>query len=610
MKQLFLFLVLIGCSKAQAQHENDNWYFGNYAAISFLGGSPVNLPTASMTTVYSCASISDSSGALLFYTNGRSVYDSNHVEMPNGDGLNAGYSSQQPVLIVKDPLNIDEYYLFTTPDNFSGTTTGFCYSKVDMSLNNGLGDVTLKNIQLLPDCDQKIAGIRNGTNDGFWILIHIQPNDYYAYPVTIDGVGQPVVSTIGFISNEIFPEQGQLKISPNGQFIAHCITRSCAVELASFNNITGEVSNTFVYQLPISQNNFPNGIEFSLSGNRLYISRGSSVASFLSQMDISSGDSTTILNSLQLIYSDSEMAGQIQRAPDGKLYVAQFSQNHLGVIDMPDSLGLQCNYYDTALTLNSECRFGLPNFIWNSELELPSPFAEFDLNSNNICQNSCVSFLNQSLNAGSFYWEFPGGSPSFSFDPEPVICYADTGLFEVLLIASNASANDTLLLQDFLHVTEPNQAIGILSSSDTLICISSQPTSLYQWYFNGLPVLGAIDSFFYAAFDGLYMVTVINSEGCIGMDSIYVIKPSVEVIRPDRSFQISPNPTSESFTIKTSHQGVSRLSIYNTLGQRVANKMVEREQHIDVSYLPTGVYHVTVEVENDFFSQRLLVSRH
>ena len=53
-----------------------HWTFGNRCHISFPnGGDPISEPSHAFTTDEGCASISDDNGNLLFYTDGRDLYD-------------------------------------------------------------------------------------------------------------------------------------------------------------------------------------------------------------------------------------------------------------------------------------------------------------------------------------------------------------------------------------------------------------------------------------------------------------------------------------------------------------------------------------------------------
>ncbi len=70
------------------QGETSNWYFGNNAGIRFNNdGSITPVTDGQLDTFEGCATISDPSGDLLFYTDGINVYDRNHNLMQNGSGL-------------------------------------------------------------------------------------------------------------------------------------------------------------------------------------------------------------------------------------------------------------------------------------------------------------------------------------------------------------------------------------------------------------------------------------------------------------------------------------------------------------------------------------------
>jgi len=74
---LFVFLFTSSISLAQ---QNNNWYFGQRAGISFtnpMTQQPLtsSLPDGMMIADEGSSSISDSTGKLLFYTNGVTVYN-------------------------------------------------------------------------------------------------------------------------------------------------------------------------------------------------------------------------------------------------------------------------------------------------------------------------------------------------------------------------------------------------------------------------------------------------------------------------------------------------------------------------------------------------------
>src|SRR4030095_11967101 len=103
---LFIFL---GTS-CFAQKETNKWLFGLNAGLDFNSGNPVSLSGGQCYTSEGSASISDTSGNLLFYTDGITVWNTNNVMMTNGDGLFGGVSSTQSALIVHMPGEDSLYY--------------------------------------------------------------------------------------------------------------------------------------------------------------------------------------------------------------------------------------------------------------------------------------------------------------------------------------------------------------------------------------------------------------------------------------------------------------------------------------------------------------------
>src|SRR5436190_19787772 len=245
---VLIYFIIFCVGGAYCQKEFDNWFFGIDSWVSFVSGNPINMTGSGLNTGEGCSSVSDSAGNVLFYTDGVFVYNSNHQLMPNGLGLYGGWSSTQSALVIPDPANANLYYIFTV-DQFGGTN-GFCYSKVDMTLQGGLGDVTLKNIQLLTPIDEKLTVVQNATCTGYWVAVHklsSNSTSYYVYPVTASGIGAPVISSVGVLNSSLFAWTGCMKFSPDGTMIANCLYNAYKTEIAYFDNSTGKISNPFLF---------------------------------------------------------------------------------------------------------------------------------------------------------------------------------------------------------------------------------------------------------------------------------------------------------------------------------------------------------------------------
>ncbi len=85
---------------------------------------------------------------------------------------------------------------------------------------------------------------------------------------------------------------------------------------------------------------------------------------------------------------------------------------------------------------------------------------------------------------------------------------------------------------------------------------------------------------------------------------------AIGVEENDADFTLFPNPTSETFTIKTAIEGNSTVEVFNTLGQSVkvlTDIDLSQGQAIDVSKLNRGVYYVNISTEKGTSSQRLVI---
>lgn len=170
---LILFSLL-----SYSQKQGNIWYFGNHAGLNFNYSPPVVLTDGATYNApvelnsEGTAVICDSSGSLLFYTNGEKVWDKNHQVMPNGDGLLSNLSSTQAALILPQPGNNQYYYVFTTDDfDVNSLKYGFRYSVVDMCLNNETGDVTMeKNILLLDTVAEKLTAVKHENGIDYWVI--------------------------------------------------------------------------------------------------------------------------------------------------------------------------------------------------------------------------------------------------------------------------------------------------------------------------------------------------------------------------------------------------------------------------------------------------------
>ncbi len=88
---LLLFCLTPFFSFSQGKEANI-WYFGAYAGVDFNQGSPPGVLHDSQMVnfgIMGCASIADSLGNLLFYSDGVTIWNRNHTPMLNGINMGA-----------------------------------------------------------------------------------------------------------------------------------------------------------------------------------------------------------------------------------------------------------------------------------------------------------------------------------------------------------------------------------------------------------------------------------------------------------------------------------------------------------------------------------------
>ncbi len=348
--------------------EANNWYFGFNSGITFSTDPPTFVSGGQINTYEGCSGISDNAGNLLFYSDGIKVWDRNHNQMPNGYGL-LGHQSTTQVLIVPKPGSNAQYYIFTPPYYYF--TTPLCYSVVDMSLNGGNGDVTLKNIALLDSSTEKVAAVRHSNGTDIWIAAHTFGNaDFHLFLLTASGIGSPVVSTIGSVHTSYFYNKGgYLKFSAAGDKIAAAVVRDNLLEVFDFDKTTGIVTHPIhVGPGGATTNNGFYGVEFSPDGSRLYATK--LTPSYLIQFNLLAGSDSAVINSADTIFSLptgtglNPFFGGLQAGPDGRIYSLIAYTHHLACITNPNQLGVACSYDTAFVSLDTTSAYiGLPGFM-------------------------------------------------------------------------------------------------------------------------------------------------------------------------------------------------------------------------------------------------------
>ena len=586
MKKLAFCFLLVSFNFLTAQNEAAIWYFGENAGLDFNSGAPVALTDGALITQEGCATISDGNGNLLFYTNGVTVWDRTHNLMPNGTGLLGHDSSSQSAIVVPNPGNLDLYYVFTVDQK--GEANGFQYSVVDMTLNGGLGDVTLKNIPLTTPVAEKLTAVEHANGTDIWVLVHTYGNDQFlAYLVTPTGViTTPVVSSVGRdlpLDPGSKGTGGYMKISPDGQYLAYVNGIGRDRDLFRFDALTGQVSDFIDLNPYFPAPNFSfistsYGVEFSSDSSKLYITSANFYPNFtwehnIHQFDISTYSAPAILASgLEIAPMRPGDEGALQLGIDGKIYVAEFGQNALSVINNPNLGGLACNYVPDAVPLISgSSRLGLPPFIQS--------FFVVGLRARNFCLGDDTEFEVTSTDPiVSNAWDFGDGNSSTL--ETPTHTYAAAGTYPVSVTVTTTSDTKTeskdITIYETPVANPPADLVGCTSyggynidlpSFDTTVLGTQDPNDFSVAYFlsqadadSNVSALEPIHSFDYGTTPVYVRVSNANNGQCYDTTQFNIIAREAPLVDTITDWTVCEDDTDGLFTFDLSQKN---MEIFN-----------------------------------------------
>lgn len=593
MKTLILISIIL-CLNCSAQKQSNIWYFGDSAGISFNNGTPISLLDGQITFpsghshIEGTSSISDSSGSILFYSDGMTVWNKNHQIMQNGTDLLGNFSSTQSSIIVPDPADANnQYYLFTVSSGFccgGSSSDGLRYSKIDMCLDNDNGGIIQgkKNIKLMDDIVEKIAVTRHSNGIDYWIVSHkFNSDEFWALKLTKDGIVDTVISAIGSIHNgHIAGTQGQMKISSTGDKIAIGASNGLDIlDVFDFNNSTGNISNYSPLFKPNNNKSSIYGLEFSSNSSKLYINGTTTFGNtyaFLAQYDLSAGGGNldSINTSLNIIYRDTVgiiSSRGLQIGPDNKIYFVSINDNTtLSVIHNPNFYDIACNYEDKAISLKGR----------RGSMSLPSCISGFDY-SNTIVQ--CISSgIDIQTACQAFTW----------IDSNTYTADNNTATFNIIGGASNGGDSVVSLNLTINTVVSSVTQVGKVLNAD-------ESGAMYQWINcpEMTPINGAISQSYNAEIDGNYAV-IVTKDGCIDTSICHsIITSGIIGNNFGNKLLLYPNPINCNFSIDLGKSyNILKISLTDINGKIVQSKTYRNSQllNLELNKSP-GIYNLVIE---------------
>ena len=429
----------------EAQKETSFW-LDRFYSFDFNTYPPENSNlTASSIYQNGRATVADSAGNLLFYSDGLTYYERTGKVMPNGKplfALNWG-TSFLPFIIAPVPGNKNRYYVFTIRLPRSSQHPDFDhtlrYSIVDMQLNDGNGDVVQRDIEIAPNIRDEFTLIKTPADiTGFWLVcVGIQDFEtLLAYRITKDGIsGEPVKTNTG-----AFIDQSLMKASPDGRFLA---LRSTPIDGSNLQGthrlkifeLNGETGSFALFRQmvtpgPKDENAHPQthvwmaNPEFSSDSRFLYVLKDSTFSPEINQFksfrsihcfDMQAGTQEAFLNSRQIVHTYPEnqfpVSTRMQLTPQRKIVIGDLTASgFFSTIHNPKECGVAAKGFELKSIALPDDFFGAPPVFpaWYF-YEPPAIQQDFAGNDSAVCPRFQVTLGTAPLPGHQYSWTYQPG---------------------------------------------------------------------------------------------------------------------------------------------------------------------------------------------------------
>ena len=417
-------MILFSMTKSHAQNKQD-YYWPFAFSLDFREPSPgleINfndrpvmpeIRNRGLSFDQNNASICDKDGNLLFYTNGCAVANRNHEIMPNGEGINEsihfqefwggdcarGYPGPQNITILEDPNNERGYYIIhkifsyslTAPaeDQFNIDSIKFSY--VDMSLDNGYGDVVEKNINFYQDNEfpsNYLTSIAQSNGVDWWIINPVFPQGYLIFSLDEEGIKYDSIHPGPIWNPRKTSAAGHARFSPDGTKYA-LFNQFDGLYIYDFDRSDGTLSNEqhLPWEDPGDYDSVFATCEWSPNSRYLYLSE----VTDLWQLDT---EAEALEDGLVYIAEWQGGADRLQPSfgiaalgPDCRIYIrGKSSANSMHIIHKPDEPGLACDFVEQGIRLPATTSAGsFPNF------------PRFRVDEEDKCDPSIVSIVGETV---------------------------------------------------------------------------------------------------------------------------------------------------------------------------------------------------------------------
>jgi len=247
------------------------------------------------------------------------------------------------------------------------------------------------------------------------------------------------------------------------------------------------------------------------------------------------------------------------------------------------------------------------------------PVAGFSTNNNIVCEGDSIQLINNSTNATSYLWSVTGGVMTDNTANNPYVTFANSGTFNVTLVASGPGGSKQLTQSVSVTVnpgptasaTPSNTTVNLPNAIVSFTNTSSDATS-YSWDFgdgntstdqNPWNLYGSL---------GTYDVTLVAMNAGCSNDTTHFSISVEDTLSSSAVVELNwemvttyPNPFENNIIIKGLDKvdATVSISIVDMTGRQVRNYSNLATQPIvylnDLGALSKGVYQIVVRTNKD-----------
>ena len=214
----------------------------------------------------------------------------------------------------------------------------------------------------------------------------------------------------------------------------------------------------------------------------------------------------------------------------------------------------------------------------------------------------------------NWLWEFPGGEPATSTDPNPIVQYSIPGVYSVKLMVSNETESQTTTLEESILIRElPQPAFDfeVLDGEVRFINLSEGATT-YAWAFGDGTQSNEFEPSHTFTEDGSYTVTLNAQNEFCGQATNQQVMITVTALEDQQELnyiRIYPNPAVDKVFVEHNLKNEPiYLDIISVDGKQVYQQVITSSKaSIPVEELSPSTYFVTLSQGERKFVYKLLI---